>query len=131
MIFSLNTKEWDINKEGVTMFEKEAEEYTNNFLCDVNCTLGNPRARQINSIDVQDAFKDGAEFAYKKANEWHYVKDGDLPKKTGEYLVYIINGYGSKSIELIQYNSGRHFWCVDCQNDVIAWKEIILPKESE
>ena len=23
MIFSLNTKEWDINKEGVTMFEEE------------------------------------------------------------------------------------------------------------
>lgn len=43
------------------MFEKEAEEYTSNLLKDVNCTLGNPRVRQINSIDVQDAFKDGAE----------------------------------------------------------------------
>ena len=57
------------------------------------------------------------------------MKDGELPKKTGKYLVYIINGYGSKSIELIQYNSSRHFWCVACQNDVIAWKEIVLPKE--
>ena len=51
------------------MFEKEAEEYVNNLLCDVNCTLGNPRARQINFIDVQDAFKDGAEFGYNKAKD--------------------------------------------------------------
>ena len=58
-------------------------------------------------------------------------KDGDLPKKTGEYLVYRISGYGSKSIDLIQYNVSRHFWCVDCQNEVIAWKEIVLPKENE
>jgi len=27
MIFSLNTKEWDINKERVTMFEKKAEAF--------------------------------------------------------------------------------------------------------
>jgi hypothetical protein len=65
--------------------------------------------------------------------QWHKVADGDLPKKTDEYLVYRISGYGSKSIELVQYNSSRHFWCVDCQNEVIAWKEIVLPelKESE
>ena len=24
-----------------------------------------------------DGFKDGAEFGYNKANEWHYVKDGE------------------------------------------------------
>ena len=108
------------------MFEKEAYKWTEQNIS-VGISMYNP------SIEMYcgKAFKDGAEFGFNKANEWHYVKDGDLPKKTGEYLVYIINGYGSKSIELIQYNSSRHFWCVDCQNEVIAWKEIALPKEIE
>ena len=101
------------------MFEKEAEEWWNN--------------EYFPSLydNVSEVWQEGAEFGYNKANEWHYVKDGDLPKKTDEYLVYIINGYGSKSIELIQYNSGKHFWCVDCQNEVIAWKEIVLPELEE
>ena len=42
------------------MFEKEAEEYC---------------ARQVLLEDVRDnicnAFQDGAEFGYNKANEWH------------------------------------------------------------
>lgn len=119
------------------MFEKEAEEWWNN---EYSPSLYN---------NVSEVWQKGAEFGYNKgfefgvksnekvnqivANEWHYVKDGDLPKKTDVYLVYKISGYGSKSIVLIQYNSIRHFWCVDCQNDVIAWKEIVLPelKESE
>ena len=100
------------------MFEKEAEELFKKK------PLGYEMKPELEIY--KDGFKDG----YNKANKWHYVKDGDLPKKTGEYLVYRISGYGSKYIKLIQYNSSRHFWCVDCQNDVIAWKEIVLPKES-
>ena len=108
------------------MFEKEAEEYIKEH------TFFDEEYG-VQSLDVvsKTIFQDGAEFGYNNANEWHYVKDGDLPKKTDEYLVYIINGYGCKSIKLIQYNSGRRFWWVDCQNEVIAWKEIVLPKESE
>ena len=99
------------------MFEKEAEEWANKmYPCDGQ---------------AQRYLLEGAKFGYKKANEWYFVKDGDLPKKTDEYLVYKISGYGVESIELILYNSSKHFWCVDCQNDVIAWKEIVLPKESE
>lgn len=48
--------------------EKKAEEYTSNLLKDVNCNIGHPRSRQINSIDVEDAFKDGAK-AMQKENE--------------------------------------------------------------
>ena len=48
------------------MFEKEAEEYC---------------MHQSLLEDVRDnicmAFEDGATFGYNKANEWHYVKDGD------------------------------------------------------
>lgn len=107
------------------MFEKEAEEYYyKNIFAETN-----PKSETELKEKFLQTFQDGAEFGYNKANEWHYVKDGDLPKKTGEYLVYRISGYGCKSIELIQYNSSRHFWCVDCQNEVYAWKE--LPKFPE
>ena len=41
--------------------EKEAETYTKNVLKNCNCNLGNPRVRQINSIDIQDAYLAGAE----------------------------------------------------------------------
>ena len=54
------------------MFEKEAEEYTEN-----------PKSAWKQGMtcvgSVRQAFKDGAEFGYNKANEWHYVKD-ELPK---------------------------------------------------
>ena len=112
------------------MFEKEAEEYLK-AQCQKRKEEYVIRMPEVYIADIPQAFKEGAEFGYNKANEWHYVEDGNLPKETDVYLVYRISGYGSKSIELIQYNSSRHFWCVDCQNEVIAWKEIVLPKEIE
>ena len=45
------------------MFEKEAEKYTSN--------LDECRTKDL----MGDAFKDGAEFGYNKANEWHRVSD--------------------------------------------------------
>ena len=57
------------------MFEKEAEEWVENNL-------------HSTEEDYIKAFKDGAEFGYNKANEWHYVKDGDLPKDNNEKLCF-------------------------------------------
>ena len=37
--------------------------------------------------DYKKGWQDGAEFGYNKANEWHYVKDGDLPPKTTLVLI--------------------------------------------
>jgi len=56
------------------MFEKEAEEYIKEH------TFFDEEYG-VQSLDVvnKTIFKDGAEFGYNKANEWHYVKDGDLP----------------------------------------------------
>ena len=111
------------------MFEKEAEEYSNNLLKDVNCNIGNPRARQINSIDVEEAYQNGAEFGYNKANEWHYVKD-ELPELYKDVLVVFPRGDCDVK-RLTNHNEwvGRGSWC--SLTDVIAWKEIVLPKESE
>lgn len=122
------------------MFEKEAEKYSTSSNVDY-----------VNNIAitlVQQAYKDGAEFGYNKANEWHYVKDG-LPKTSGRYLVYT----GGEPFILdfdTEFNSFG-YWVVSLGDDwgvrdedfetvkdrgedeVIAWKEIVLPelKESE
>ena len=105
------------------MFEKEAEEY--GLQQALWCTS--------ESGDLRDAFKDGVEFGYNKANEWHYVKDG-LPKELHDVLCFVI--HNEHRFVLQGYlQDGR--WVLSPlgtylnNEDVIAWKEIVLPKESK
>ena len=120
------------------MFEKEAEEYTEN-----------PKSAWKQGMtcvgSVRQAFKDGSEFGYNKANEWHYVKDG-LPKTSGRYLVYTgrepfilyfdteVNSFGYWVLSLGDDWGVRDedFETVKDrgEDEVIAWKEIVPPKES-
>ena len=101
------------------MFEKEAEDWvSNNFKLYL---------REPSIVVAKHAFKDGAEFGYNKANKWH--KADEKPKVTKEYLVYLISGYNCRSVTMMIYNAKRGFWCADNQNDVVYWKEIVLPKE--
>ena len=110
------------------MFEKEAEEYF--------------RENAYN-FDEVTACRECMEFGYNKANEWHYVKDGDLPKDEKDMLMSDqlilltrMKGTNNLSISIGQYNfstqefSYPHFVGL---TEVIAWKEIVLPelKESE
>ena len=111
------------------MFEKEAEEYMSN--------LDECRTKDL----MKNAFKDGAEFGYNKANEWHFVKDGDLPNKKLEekQLLVRVRNYNEDYIfayyMLDKYSdkTGKRFYFdIDCYcpidiEDVIAWKEIVLP----
>lgn len=63
------------------MFEKEAEEYVRKIRHDViNWGGTEPEERFYNEIKFKQAYLAGAEFGYNKANEWHKVADGDLPK---------------------------------------------------
>lgn len=112
------------------MFEKEAEErITEQF-----GTSGEYVTRQR-------IWQEGAEFGYNKANEWHYVKGGDLPKENEYIMIY------SKLADNIAVGKRRcagkirkrcvYEWyfatyegtyCLR-DKDIIAWKEIVLPKE--
>ena len=88
------------------MFEKEAEEIMRQNGCRTHS--GN----FIQADKVCELIQKGAEFGYNKANEWHYVKDGDYPKDNKPVLCIL----------------GDNAWGVS------AWKEIVLPelpKESE
>ena len=121
------------------MFEKEAEKYLKkdgtkaeqildmlNEISPLKITL-----KQLPFIlaMIQQAYKDGAEFGYNKANEWHYVKDGIMPAENQWVLVY------DGSYTVCNYHSNAPInWLDNYENEVyegtiIAWKEITLPKE--
>ena len=102
------------------MFEKEAEEYGNGF----------EWTNDDKVIDYsKQGFQKGAEFGYKKANEWHYVKDGKYPTHSNGVLVFTDEGVGLGIYGL----DDKKWHTYDTGFEVIAWKEIVLPelKESE
>jgi hypothetical protein len=108
------------------MFEKEAEERSKKAFCVAHT--------HEDELIYRNGFQDGAELGYNKANEWHYVKDGDLPKDNKEYLVlYYFNYRGKKEIHCgVRDNLCNDFEIHRCYTEqIIAWKEIVLPKESE
>ena len=98
------------------MFEEDAQDYA----------LSNIGRNDL----LAKAFKDGAEFGYNKANEWHFVKD-ELPELYKDVLVVFPRGDCDVK-RLTNHNEwvSRGSWC--SLTDVIAWKELPeLPKESE
>ena len=127
------------------LLEKEAKEYRESqkhksFRADVGTIQINYESYLNN---LQSAFQKGAEFGYNKANEWHYLKDGDLPPLNINVLV--IHKW-SRTPEVgkritVFTNSSEWVWAMCCDRyrytsddkNVIAWKEIVLPelKESE
>ena len=65
------------------MFEKEAEEWAIDYVCK-DCS----RYKECKSKEhctckecSKEKWQNGAEFGYSKANEWHFVKDGDYPRR--------------------------------------------------
>ena len=130
------------------MFEKEAEEYREKEKDKGYYWVTQEMEQSELDTIIDESFKDGAEFGYNKAfveadknlkavvadfnkaNEWHYVKDGDLPKDEKLCLIWC----GKKDFNTVEYVRKRVWdlcggWLeVD---EVIAWKEIVLPKESE
>ena len=110
------------------MFEKEAEEYFRD---------------NAHNFDEVTACRECMEYGYNKANEWHYVKDGDLPKDDKDmlmsgHLVLLTKMKGTDYlyVTLGRYNFSTQEFCfqhIVGLIDVVAWKEIVLPelKESE
>ena len=94
-----------------------------------------------------DGFKDGAEFGYNKAfveadknlkaivtdfnkaNEWHKA---DIPtSQINKVVLGYIKDYNSKMFCLVKWN-GEWWYDARTYNErvkLIAWKEIVLPKE--
>ena len=116
------------------MFEKEAEDNKPPYaFCSIvtDCELW------------KDGFQKGAEFGYNKANEWHYMKDVNCDEdfhfpseeeKKGRVLIWKVKVITeSGTILPVCYHCGSYddLWYEINIYYVIAWKEIVLPKESE
>lgn len=130
------------------MFEKQAKEYSiENYetcLYDDFPYTNDARARE-------QSFKDGAEFGYNKANEWHYPSKGEYPKcdektqlifyvncyyKLGDETVTIkriVLGYYKKAFlrddEKVFVEKSKGYEYEHLPQAVIAWKEIVPQKE--
>lgn len=130
------------------MFEKEAEEYA-----DKDFGMYEPTDHERYAKETD--WRNGAEFGYNKANEWHYVKDGDLPKVGQKCYFICSNLYGKDNKVIFSESSikiltGVYTFIIDeetgdettetCfyddindeeiyKQEVYVWKEIVLPKE--
>ena len=117
------------------MFEKEAKKWVReNSRIEHSASFGEIAVEP----SAEKGFQKGAEFGYNKANEWHYVSKEGFPNKDDNYLIIRKDG-----LHLGDYCCGGdgdidcQSWCdypseEEIQDDsVIAWKEIVLPKESE
>jgi len=115
------------------MFEKESVYHCNEVFCSIcenrTCTE-NVKCREWR--DRRAGFYCGAEFGYNKANEWHYPSKGEYPIDKTEMLVYFKYADYEYPCKTFGFYNG-HFWDTkrgDVSNkEVIAWKEIVLPKE--
>ena len=99
------------------MFEKE--------VTDLCCSTCKAEVTCKEKCECWTFAKKGAEFGYNRANEWHYMKDGDLPKHEVNVLVL----YNVQCIDIAHYNYDYKEWHFrdSIVRDVIAWKEIIPP----
>lgn len=120
------------------MFEQEAKDYSVSSKVD-----------HVNNIAitlVQQAFKDGAEFGYNKANEWHKQEVEDIYDLIADdwsvkYFICIMKDKsrviatgscdedynGEVSVNLFfEHDDEKYF-----MDDIAWWKEIVLPKDSK
>lgn len=79
-------------------------------------------------------FQKGAEFGYNKANEWHYVKD-EFPPENVPLNIITLDKNKKRRLWVGEYKGGNGEYWSGYFNHFIdvpyAWKEIVLPKESE
>ena len=111
------------------MFEKESNGMSEDERTDFVIALKSKMCLENGKVTDADVYFQGVKDGYNKANEWHYVKDGDLPKHEVNVLVL----YNVQCIDIAHYNYDYKEWhfADSIVRDVIAWKEIVLPKESE
>lgn len=117
------------------MFDKDAEEIAYKRLCSETicfnrCNYSSPKHHRCGECHrCYESAKEGIELGCKKANEWHFVRDGDLPKKSDKVV-------GRDILDnpfIAWYKDGE--WKDEngetLTTSIIAWKEIVPPKESE
>ena len=131
------------------MFEKEAEEIEKEAIKWVKDVFPNDEFKQSG---ISRALVDFAELGYNKANEWHFVKDGDLPNTETKNYTYIrrrkryerqftdyrvikcfvlcLNEKGKTTVEVGYFDCNQKCFLDKAEGMVYAWREIVPPKEN-
>ena len=126
---------------------KEAEEYAEGMTKYYESAHGSIPSQ------FEKYLRRAVEYGYGKANEWHYVKDGDLPNTETKDYTYIRrrkryerqftdyrvikcfvlcqNEKGKITAEVGYFDCNKKCFFDKAEGKVIAWKEIVLPKESK
>ena len=122
------------------MFEKEAEEFADRTRITDNISFPDESIVEVqdyegNIIDIREriekTFKDGAEFGYNKANEWH-SPDEHIDKDM--VVLGIIKLCNKLRYSLVQWNGEwwYQYGTYNAEVRLIAWCNIPeLPKEIE
>ena len=127
------------------MFEKEAIRHAFEDTIGVECLIKPVEDFTYEELSYEQKekaydFKKGAEFGYNKANEWHYVKDGDLPKDNEYIMIYAkladniavgkrrcAGKIRKRCVYEWYFATYEGTYCLR-DKDIIAWKEIVLPE---
>lgn len=129
------------------MFEKEAEEYVRKIRHDViNWDGTKPEERFYNEIKFEQAYLAGAEFGYNKANEWHKQDIDDIYDLISKdwdirYFICIMKDKsrvtaiglcdegcnGEVNVNLFFEHDDEKYYI----DDIVWWKEIVLPNIKE
>lgn len=122
-------------------FDIEAEEYA-----EKHTFYDEVRERHRYDVPITQIFKDAAKVGYNKANEWHKQEVDDVYDLISEdwsvrYFICIMKDKsrvtafgncdegcnGEVSVNLFfDYEDEKY-----CMDDIVWWKEIVLPKENE
>ena len=110
------------------MFEKE--------VTDLCCSTCKAEVSCKEKCECWAFAKEGAEFGYNKANEWHYPSKGEYPKECKNVLCCckVANGeFYSIGHTIIGGDNKIRWWSSNRSEElnVYAWKEITPPKELE
>ena len=99
----------------------------NNKVADLEETINKLREQLALRYDLEDRIKKLEEAS--KSNEWHYPSKGEYPDNDNDILCQI----DFETFEVGYFNEMyNNFFTIDGKEiNVKAWKEIVLPKESE
>ena len=107
--------------------------------------------KELHGQKAIEAYLAGAEFGYNKANEWHFVKYGDLPNTETKNYTYIrrrkryerqftdyrvikcfvlcLSEKGKTTAKVGYFDCNQKCFLDEPEGMVYAWKEIVFPKE--
>jgi hypothetical protein len=126
------------------MFKKEAEEYgIENY---ESCMYDDVKGWETDRKAREQGFKDGAEYGYNKANEWHKQEVDDIYDLISKdwsirYFICIMKDKsritaigncdegcnGEVSVNLFFEHDDEKYYI----DDIAWWKEIVFPEEEK